>query len=97
MKKKTGKLAIGRRLRKSSALIFLSYIFLLGKPKEENAGEENKNGRLPAGGQGTYVEGQWQPGRWLNGDQTHQTHQGRHLRLPPGRFAIQRIQLYRYR
>jgi beta-galactosidase GanA len=44
--------------------------------------------------EGKYVNGQWQPGRWLNGDQTHQ---GRHLRLPPGRFGIQRIKLYRYR
>ncbi len=44
--------------------------------------------------EGKYVEGQWQPGRRLNGDQTHQ---GRHLRLPPGKFDIQRIKLYRYR
>jgi hypothetical protein len=44
--------------------------------------------------EGKYMEGQWRPGRWLNGDQTHQ---GRHLRLPQGRFDIQRIKLYRYR
>jgi beta-galactosidase GanA len=44
--------------------------------------------------EGKYAEGQWQPGRWLNGDQSHQ---GRHLRLPPGKFDIQRIKLYRYR
>ncbi|HKE55831.1 MAG TPA: DUF5597 domain-containing protein [Pyrinomonadaceae bacterium] len=44
--------------------------------------------------EGKYVNGQWLPGRRLNGDQTHQ---GRHLRLPPGRFGIQRIKLYRYR
>jgi len=44
--------------------------------------------------EGKYVEGQWRPGRWLNGDQTHQ---GRHLRLAPGRFDIQRVKLYRYR
>jgi beta-galactosidase GanA len=44
--------------------------------------------------EGKYVEGQWRPGRWLNGDQTHQ---GRHLRLAPGKFDIQRIKLYRYR
>jgi hypothetical protein len=30
----------------------------------------------------------------MNGDQSHQ---GRHLRLPPGEFGIQRIKLYRYR
>lgn len=44
--------------------------------------------------EGKYVNGQWQTGRWLNGDQTHQ---GRHLRLPPGKFDLQRIKLYRYR
>jgi beta-galactosidase GanA len=44
--------------------------------------------------EGKYVNGQWLPGRRLNGDQTHQ---GRHLRLVPGKFGIQRIKLYRYR
>lgn len=44
--------------------------------------------------EGKYVNGQWEPGRWLNGDQTHQ---GRHLRLPPAKFDLQRIKLYRYR
>jgi beta-galactosidase GanA len=44
--------------------------------------------------EGKYVNGQWMPGRWLNGDQTHQ---GRHLRLAPGKFDIQRIKLYHYR
>lgn len=39
-------------------------------------------------------EGKWVPGRRLNGDQTHQ---GRHLRLAPGQFQIQRVRLYRYR
>ena len=43
--------------------------------------------------EGRFVDGQWKPTRWLNGDQTHQ---GRHLRLEPGRFDIQRIKLYRY-
>jgi len=38
--------------------------------------------------------GDWQHVRWLNGDQTHQ---GRHVRLEPGRFCIQRVRLYRYR
>jgi len=38
--------------------------------------------------------GEWQHIRWLNGDQTHQ---GRHVRLEPGRFSIQRVRLYRYR
>jgi beta-galactosidase GanA len=44
--------------------------------------------------EGRYEDGVWQHLRWLNGDQTHQ---GRHLRLEPGRFAIQRVKLYRYR
>jgi beta-galactosidase GanA len=44
--------------------------------------------------EGRFIDRQWQNVRWLNGDQTHQ---GRHLRLEPGRFAIQRIRLYRYR
>ena len=43
--------------------------------------------------EGKYENGQWRPGRRLNGDQTHQ---GRHLRLPGGQFGIQRIKLYRY-
>jgi beta-galactosidase GanA len=44
--------------------------------------------------EGKYKNCQWLPGRWLNGDQTHQ---GRHLRLVAGTFGIQRIKLYRYR
>ena len=44
--------------------------------------------------EGRFVNGTWQNVRWLNGDQTHQ---GRHLRLEPGRISIQRIKLYRYR
>lgn len=44
--------------------------------------------------EGRYVDGKWQHIRWLNGDQTHQ---GRHVRLEPGRFTIQRVRVYRYR
>ena len=43
--------------------------------------------------EGRYADGVWEPGRRLNGDQTHQ---GRHVRLPPGEFGVQLIQLYRY-
>jgi len=43
--------------------------------------------------EGTFVNGRWVPGRRLNGDEDHQ---GRHLRLPPGQFGIQRVRLYRY-
>jgi beta-galactosidase GanA len=41
-----------------------------------------------------FENGQWVDGRWLNGDQTHQ---GRHVRLPPSEFGAQRVRLYRYR
>lgn len=44
--------------------------------------------------EGRYEDGQWRHLRWLNGDQTHQ---GRHVRLEPGRFTLQRVKLYRYR
>ncbi|HUQ10863.1 MAG TPA: DUF5597 domain-containing protein [Steroidobacteraceae bacterium] len=40
------------------------------------------------------AEGKWIAGRRLNGDQTHQ---GRHIRLPPGDPQIQRVRFYRYR
>jgi beta-galactosidase GanA len=39
------------------------------------------------------THGTWIPGRLLNGDQTHQ---GRHIRLEPGRFQVQRARFYRY-
>jgi beta-galactosidase GanA len=39
-------------------------------------------------------KGAWVPGRRLNGDQTHQ---GRHIRLPPGKAQIQKVRFYRYR
>jgi beta-galactosidase GanA len=44
--------------------------------------------------EGRYDVGRWVPGRLLNGDQSHQ---GRHVRLPPGEVGIQRVKLYRYR
>ncbi len=40
------------------------------------------------------AQGRWVPGRVLNGDQTHQ---GRHIRLAPDSFQIQRVKFYRYR
>jgi len=43
--------------------------------------------------EGRYEDGRWIAGRRLNGDQTHQ---GRHVRLPPGEFGVQRFRLYRY-
>jgi beta-galactosidase GanA len=43
--------------------------------------------------EGEYRGGEWQPGRHLNGDQSHQ---GRHLRIPNGSWKIQQLRLYRY-
>ena len=43
--------------------------------------------------EGKFVDGKWVAGRKLNGDETHQ---GRHVRLPPGQFGIQKMRLYRY-
>ncbi|GAO42644.1 putative glycosidase [Flavihumibacter petaseus NBRC 106054] len=43
--------------------------------------------------EGKFVNGQWKPGRRLNGDQTHQ---GRHIRIPVGKWGIQRVKLYSY-
>lgn len=44
--------------------------------------------------EGRFERGEWRHLRWLNGDQTHQ---GRHVRLEPGRFTLQRVKLYHYR
>jgi len=43
--------------------------------------------------EGRFVARRWENVRWLSGDETHQ---GRHVRLEPGRFSIQRVKLYRY-
>ena len=44
--------------------------------------------------EGTFDNGTWKEGRWLNGDESHQ---GRHVRLDGEAFTIQRVKLYRYR
>jgi beta-galactosidase GanA len=44
--------------------------------------------------EGEYMNGQWIPGRRMNGDQDHQ---GRHIRIPVKKFSIQRVKLYDYR
>jgi Domain of unknown function (DUF5597) len=44
--------------------------------------------------EGRFVNGKWQAGRHMNGDQDHQ---GRHLRIPEGEYSIQRIKLYTYK
>lgn len=43
--------------------------------------------------EGEFVHGVWTPGRNLNGDDDNQ---GRWLTLPPGKFTIRRLRLYRY-
>jgi len=43
--------------------------------------------------EGGFAAGKWTTTRRLNGDQTHQ---GRHVRLPPDGFGIQKLRLYRY-
>jgi beta-galactosidase GanA len=43
--------------------------------------------------EGSFFDGKWVAGRKLNGDETHQ---GRHVRLPPRQFGIQKVRLYRY-
>ncbi|MBB4840417.1 beta-galactosidase GanA [Sphingomonas kyeonggiensis] len=43
--------------------------------------------------EGRFEDGKWIAGRRLNGDETHQ---GRHVRLPPGQYGIQKVRLYRY-
>jgi len=44
--------------------------------------------------EGKFVNGVWQPGRRMNGDQDHQ---GRHLRIDVNDYSIQRIKLYQYK
>jgi hypothetical protein len=56
------------------------------------APENTKVGILHAE-EGVFKNGSWRPGRLLNGDQTHQ---GRHIRIPAGEYAIQRFALYTY-
>ena len=43
---------------------------------------------------GNFVDGQWKVSRHFSGDETHQ---GRHVRIPPNEFNSQRVKLYRYR
>jgi hypothetical protein len=43
--------------------------------------------------EGSFVNGKWMAERRLNGDESHQ---GRHVRLPPEGFSIQHVKLYAY-
>ncbi len=44
--------------------------------------------------EGKYVGDAWKPGRWLNGDESHQ---GRHLRISADSFGIQHLKLYKFK
>jgi beta-galactosidase GanA len=57
------------------------------------ATEPGKQAGILRAEEGRFVEGRWENVRWLGGDETHQ---GRHIRLGPGRFSMQRVTLYRY-
>jgi beta-galactosidase GanA len=79
-------------------------IFRTGPEDFVIAGEGITVTVAPAGGRGAagidsawegrFEGGAWRPGRLLNGDETHQ---GRHIRLPPNGPTLQRVRLYRYR
>jgi beta-galactosidase GanA len=57
------------------------------------ASVQGKRAGILSAEEGRFVAGRWENVRWLGGDQTHQ---GRHVRLEPGRFSIQRVKLYLY-
>jgi beta-galactosidase GanA len=60
----------------------------------ESGGDADMRAGIASADEGTFVNGNWNPGRRLNGDQTHQ---GRHVYLPGGTYGIQRVRLYTYR
>ncbi|MDZ7371087.1 MAG: DUF5597 domain-containing protein [candidate division KSB1 bacterium] len=60
----------------------------------ESAGAEDERAGILWAQEVRFVDGAPQPIRRLNGDQTHQ---GRHIRLEPGRMSAQRFRLYKYR
>ncbi len=55
--------------------------------------DAGKQAGIVSAEEGRYVNGRWENIRWLGGDETHQ---GRHIRLEPGRVSIQRVKVYRY-
>ena len=65
--------------------IGLTITFDSEKPGEQMGVLEAEEGR--------FENGKWMNECWLGGDQTHQ---GRHIRLLPGNFGLQRVKLYRY-
>jgi beta-galactosidase GanA len=55
--------------------------------------EAGKRVGIQSAEEGRFVAGRFENIRWLSGDETHQ---GRHIRLEPGRFSLQRVRLYSY-
>lgn len=55
--------------------------------------DSNKNAGILKTDEGIFENNNWKTIRHLNGDQTHQ---GRHIRIPVGEYAIQKVQLYTY-
>ncbi|WJG09535.1 DUF5597 domain-containing protein [Aliiglaciecola sp. LCG003] len=53
----------------------------------------NQQAGIVSAQSGRFEQGKWQNLLWNNGDQTHQ---GRHVRIEPGQFGIQKVKLYRY-
>jgi beta-galactosidase GanA len=60
----------------------------------ETVEDDNSKAGILMIDEGEFINGQWIPGRRMNGDQSHQ---GRHLRIPESVYSIQRIKLYKYK
>jgi beta-galactosidase GanA len=58
----------------------------------EDAGADKMAVGIEQAVEGTYQNGIWKPGRWLNGDEIHQ---GRHVKI--NGFGIQQLKLYKYK
>jgi len=54
----------------------------------------NKSVGILRAEEGQYINGEWKPGRRMNGDQDHQ---GRHIRIAGKEFGIQQVKVYEYR
>ena len=59
----------------------------------EDASEEKMFVGIEQITEGRYTAGVWKPGRWLNGDESHQ---GRHLKIGSEGFSIQHLKLYKF-
>lgn len=55
---------------------------------------DNKSAGILQADEGIYKDGNWIPGRRMNGDQDHQ---GRHIRIRVGDWNIQKVKLYQYK